>query len=128
MLPLRSPDFCMISLQKINDLLKDQRPESLEELAQQAASVTRQYFGRAISLYAPLYLSNYCSSHCTYCGFHSHNKINRIKLTPEQMHTEMKHVADTNIENILLLTGESYKATPTEYLVEAAAIAKKYFT
>src|SRR3954470_16892573 len=116
MLPLRSPDFCMISLQKINDLLKDQRPESLEELAQQAASVTRQYFGRAISLYTPLYLSNFCSSHCTYCGFHSHNKIERIKLNPEQYRKEMKVIYDQGIRNILMLTGESYKHTPVEYL------------
>lgn len=100
----------------------------LEELAQGSARLTRQYFGRTISLYAPLYLSNYCSSHCTYCGFHSHNKIERIKLKPEEIHREMEHVADTGIENILLLTGESYKATPLSYLLEAANIAKQYFT
>lgn len=44
------------------------------------------------------------------------------------MHHEMKHVADTGIENILLLTGESYTVTPTSYLVEATNVAKQYFT
>lgn len=81
-----------------------------------------------MSLYAPLYLSNYCSSHCTYCGFHSKNNIKRVRLTPQQMETEMQTLAKTGIENVLLLTGESYKATPVSYLKEAAAIAKKYFT
>jgi 2-iminoacetate synthase len=117
----------MISLQKINEVLKDRRPESLEELAQQAASVTRQYFGRAIGLYAPLYLSNFCSSHCTYCGFHSQNKIQRIKLTPEQYRQEMKAIHAQGIRNILMLTGESYKHTPVEYLKESAQIASEYF-
>jgi 2-iminoacetate synthase len=118
----------MISLNKINTILNTNDPLVLEELAQKAASLTRQYFGRTIALYAPIYLSNYCSSHCTYCGFNSHNRIQRIKLTPDQIHTEMQHVAKTGIKNILLLTGESYSATPLSYLIEAATIAKNYFT
>lgn len=117
----------MIPLQKIKNILNDQRPESLEELAQEAAKVTRQHFGRTIGLYAPLYLSNYCSSHCTYCGFHSQNKITRIKLTPEQYRKEMEHIHAQGIRNLLMLTGESYKHTPVEYLKEAAQIASNYF-
>lgn len=96
-------------------------------MAQEAARVTRQQFGRAISLYAPLYLSNFCSSHCTYCGFHSHNPIERIKLTPEQYRREMEHIHSQGIRNILMLTGESYKHTPVSYLQQAAQIAAEYF-
>lgn len=118
----------MMTLDKIKSILTDRDPRRMEELAQQSAALTRQYFGRAMSLYAPLYLSNYCSSHCTYCGYHSHNKIKRIKLTPDEMHQEMKHVAATGIENILLLTGESYQATPESYLKEAVDVAKHHFT
>lgn len=117
-----------LSLPQIQSILTDPRRETTEQLAQASASLTRQNFGRAISLYAPLYLSNYCSSHCTYCGYHSHNRIRRIKLSDEDMHKEMKTVAETGIENILLLTGESYQATPLSYLQTAVAIAKQYFT
>ncbi|MCK5013416.1 MAG: 2-iminoacetate synthase ThiH [Candidatus Omnitrophica bacterium] len=117
----------MISLPEINNILANNDPAFLEGLALKSRTVTRQYFGRAVSLYAPLYLSNYCSSHCTYCGFNNKNRIARIRLNTQQMHTEMKAVADTGIENILLLTGESYKATPLTYLKEATMIAKKYF-
>src|SRR6185503_20082366 len=109
----------MISLNELKNILADSRPEALEELAQKAREIKLQYFGKTISLYAPLYLSNFCSSHCTYCGFHSHNKIKRIKLNAEEMHKEMGHVAKTGIENILLLTGESYQVTPLSYLKEA---------
>lgn len=118
----------MISLPEINDILANNDPAFVEDLARKSQKITRQYFGRAISLYAPLYLSNYCSSHCTYCGFHSKNRITRIRLKPDEIHREMKAVADTGIEHILLLTGESYKATPLAYLKEAVAIAKQYFT
>jgi len=118
----------MISLVEIKSILNNNDPVLLESLAQESRNVTQQYFGRTIVLFAPLYLSNYCSSDCTYCGFKSKNRITRIRLTPEQMHNEMKVVAQTGIENILLLTGESYAATPLTYLKEAVTIAKKYFT
>jgi len=118
----------MISLREIKEVLESDDPRLLESLARESQRVTQQYFGRTIALYAPLYLSNYCSSHCTYCGFKSTNRITRIRLTEEQMHQEMKTVAGTGIENILMLTGESYKATPLSYLKEATKIAKQYFT
>lgn len=118
----------MISLVEIKNILQNDDPAALESLAQESQKITQQYFGRTITLYAPLYLSNYCSSHCTYCGFNSKNRITRTRLTPQQMHNEMKVVADTGIENILLLTGESYEATPLAYLQEAVTIAKQYFT
>ena len=117
----------MISLQKIKEVLSDKHPESIEKLAQETSRVTRQHFGRAIGLYTPLYLSNFCSSHCTYSGFHSQNKIQRMKLTPEQYRQEMKIIHAQGIRNILMLTGESYKHTPIEYLKEASMIASEYF-
>lgn len=118
----------MIHLNEINDILNSDDREKLEALARRSALLTEQYFGRTISLYAPLYLSNYCSSHCTYCGFNSRNRIKRIKLNPQQIHGEMSRIASYGIENILLLTGESYRATPLSYLKEAVAIAKQYFS
>ncbi len=117
----------MITLNDIQKILADSRRESLESLARQAQQITEQYFGRTIALYAPLYISNYCSSHCTYCGFHSHHRITRFKLTAEQMHQEMQFVAQKGIENILILTGESYTVTPLTYLKEAVQIAQHYF-
>ena len=117
----------MISVTKIKNILNNKDPKIVENLARKAKNLTEQYFGRTISLYAPLYLSNYCSSYCTYCGFNSHNRIHRMKLSIDQMHKEMSHIADSGIENILLLTGESYKATPLSYLKEAVTIARQYF-
>ena len=117
----------MMTFQQIKNILNDKSPQSVEELAQEAAQLTRRQFGRAISLYGPLYLSNFCSSHCTYCGFHSQNKIQRMKLEPEQYRKEMQFIHAQGIRNILMLTGESYKHTPVSYLKEAALIASEYF-
>ena len=117
----------MITLTEIKSTLAEERPAAIERLAQEAHRISEQYFGRTISLYAPLYISNYCSSHCTYCGFHSHNRIKRFQLTAEEMHKEMSYVARQGIENILILTGESYSVTPLSYLKQAVNAAKIYF-
>jgi len=118
----------MISLSSIKNILNNNDPAFVEDLAQKAKALTQQYFGRTIALYSPLYLSNYCSSHCTYCGFNNHNKIKRFKLTESEMHQEMQCVANYGIENILLLTGESYQSTPLDYLQKAVDVAKQYFS
>ncbi|MDE2215110.1 MAG: 2-iminoacetate synthase ThiH [Candidatus Omnitrophica bacterium] len=117
----------MMTYGQIKEILDDRSPQSVEALAHKAAQTTRQYFGRAISLYSPLYLSNFCSSHCTYCGFHSRHNIQRIRLEPGQYRREMQFIHAQGIRNILMLTGESYKHTPLSYLKEAAGIASEYF-
>ena len=66
-------------------LLSPAAAEEIEALAARALSLTRRHFGRTISLYAPLYLSNYCPTRCTYCGFASDRKIRRHKLTPAEL-------------------------------------------
>ena len=116
-----------ISPDKIRELLADTNRAHLESLAQEAARLTRQYFGRAIGLYTPLYLSNFCSSRCVYCGFNNHHKIKRIQLAAPEIDLEMQAIAKTGVQNILLLTGESPKLTPVAYLKEAITMAKKYF-
>ncbi|MBF0570906.1 MAG: 2-iminoacetate synthase ThiH [Candidatus Omnitrophica bacterium] len=116
-----------MTFQQIKNILNDNTPQSVEDLAQEAAKLSRRQFGGAISLYGPLYLSNFCSSHCTYCGFNSHHKIERIKLAPHQYRNEMQFIHAQGLRNILMLTGESYKHTPVSYLKEAALIASEYF-
>jgi len=117
-----------ITLNQIKEILADTNRKHLESLARQSARLTRQSFGRTISFYAPVQLSNYCSSHCSYCEFSNHRCLQRTKLTTEQMHPEMKRVTATGMESLLLVTGESSLETPLTYLKEAVATAKQYFT
>ena len=79
----------MISLVDIKNILHDPSPESTEQLAQNASRLDPAIFRADDHAICPLYLSNFCSSYCTYCGFHSHNRIKRFKLTAKQMHQEM---------------------------------------
>ena len=78
-------------------------------------------------MFTPLYISNYCENYCIYCGFNCHNKIKRAKLDKEGIEREMKAIAETGLEEILILTGESKAMSDVKYIGEACKIAKKYF-
>lgn len=99
----------------------------LEEMAQRAQYETRSHFGNSVYMFTPIYISNYCENYCVYCGFNCHNEINRMKLDFEQIELEMKAIAETGLEEILILTGESRKMSDVEYIGEACKIARKYF-
>lgn len=99
----------------------------LEEMAQAAQRETRKHFGNSIYMFTPLYIANYCENYCIYCGFNCHNKIHRAKLNPEEIEEEMKAIASSGLQEILILTGESKKKSDVEYIGEACKIARKYF-
>jgi 2-iminoacetate synthase len=99
----------------------------LEEIAQKAHLVTRRHFGNNITILTPIYFANYCDNYCIYCGFNSHNKIKRARLTDEELHRECKNIADTGIEEVIMLTGESPKMSDIKYIGNAVKIASQYF-
>ena len=50
-----------------------------------------------------------------------------MKLTMEQIEREMKVIADSGMEEILILTGESRAMSNVEYIGQACKLARKYF-
>ena len=110
------------------NLLSEPAQMFLEEMAQKARLITHQYFGRTIGLYAPMYISDYCSNHCTYCGFNTAMNFKRTRLSIAEIEQEAKVIADTGIRHILVLTGEAPAKTPMSYLKEAVGVLKKHFS
>ena len=99
----------------------------LEEIAQKAQKETRKHFGNSVQMFTPIYIANYCENYCIYCGFNCHNKIKRAQLNAEEIEKEMQAIAETGLEEVLILTGESPNKSSVEYIGEACKIAKKYF-
>lgn len=108
-------------------LLSPAARQSLEELARAAQNETRARFGNSVYLFTPLYMANYCENHCVYCGFNQKSDIRRAKLGPADIERELKEIAATGLEEILLLTGESPQISDINYLKEACRIARRYF-
>ena len=118
-------DTCTI--EDFKALLSPAAEPFLEQMAQRARLETSKHFGNTVYLFTPLYIANYCENYCVYCGFNCYNHINRMKLTMEQIEHEMKVIAESGMEEILILTGESRAQSNVEYIGEACKLARKYF-
>ena len=115
------------SVEDFKALLSPAAEPFLEQMAQKARLETSKHFGNTVYLFTPLYIANYCENYCVYCGFNCYNHINRMKLSTEQIEKEMKVIADSGMEEILILTGESRAQSNVEYIGEACKLARKYF-
>ena len=115
------------SVEDFKALLSPAAAPFLEQMAQKAKIETSKHFGNTVYLFTPLYIANYCENYCVYCGFNCYNDIHRKKLTAEEIEHEMKVIADSGIEEILMLTGESRAASDVQYIGEACKLARKYF-
>ena len=118
-------DTCTI--EDFKALLSPAAEPFLEQMAQRARLETSKHFGNTVYLFTPLYIANYCENYCVNCGFNCYNHINRMKLSMEQIEKEMKVIADSGMEEILILTGESRGQSNVEYIGEACKLARKYF-
>ena len=102
------------------------RHHYLQEMAQMSVQLTRRRFGRTVSMYLPLYLTNLCSNRCRYCGFSSANKFRRTVLTLDEIKEECEAINALGYENILLVSGENERRAGMDYFRQVLPIVKEH--
>lgn len=101
----------------------------LETMAHLSRKYTQERFGKTVSMFIPLYLTNSCTNSCVYCGFHISNPMKRTILTYDEMEREYQAIKKLGpFENLLLVTGENPAKAGVPYLAKALDIAGKYFS
>ena len=101
----------------------------LETMARLSRKYTEERFGRTISMFIPLYITNSCTNSCVYCGFHISNPMKRTILTEEEIENEYKAIKKlAPFENLLLVTGENPAKAGVPYIARALDLAKPYFS
>ncbi len=115
------------SVEDFKALLSPAAEPFLEQMAEKARLETSKHFGNTVYLFTPLYIANYCENYCVYCGFNCYNHIKRVKLNMEQIEKEMQVIAQSGMEEILILTGENRAQSDVKYIGEACKLARKYF-
>ncbi len=100
----------------------------LEQMARMSRRITRERFGKTISMYIPLYVSNACTNHCVYCGFNHHNPLQRVTLSLDQVRAECEAIRRLGpFENLLIVSGEFPSLNGPEYLEKVLQTARPYF-
>lgn len=115
------------TIEDFKALLSPAAAPYLERMAARAARERANHFGTSVYIFTPIYIANYCENYCVYCGFNCYNHIQRLRLNMEEIEHEMKVIADSGIEEILILTGESKTMSDVNYIGEACKLARKYF-
>ncbi|ACV61137.1 biotin and thiamin synthesis associated [Desulfofarcimen acetoxidans DSM 771] len=91
----------------------------LEEMYAAANKIKESIYGRRLVLFAPLYISNYCVNSCVYCGYRTHSKIFRRKLTMDEIKEEVKVLEGLGHKRLALEFGEHPVECPIDYVLEA---------
>ncbi|MCK5069856.1 MAG: radical SAM protein, partial [Desulfocapsa sp.] len=110
-----------LTLDDLAALISPAAEPFLQQMALKSAAITLARFGRTTQLYAPIYVSNYCTNRCAYCGFSADNRIKRKCLTIDEAEKEAMILHDRGFQHILLVSGEAENAVDVEYM-EALAL------
>ncbi|MBQ9452081.1 MAG: 2-iminoacetate synthase ThiH [Desulfovibrio sp.] len=116
---LRPEDFLI--------LLSPAAAPHLEAMARRAHELTLRYFGRAVNIFTPLYISDVCTNQCRYCGFNAKNPQKRRHLSVDEAAAEAGVIADRGFQHILLLTGDARKVSSPEYIAAVVRRIKPRF-
>lgn len=100
----------------------------LEEMAALSQHFTQERFGKTISMYIPMYVSNACSNACVYCGFNHNNKFKRTILTMDQVENECRAIKNLGpFDNLLIVSGEFPSLCGVEYYENVLKTCRPYF-
>lgn len=108
-------------------LLSPAAAPHLELMARRAHELSLRFFGRAVHIFTPLYVSDVCTNQCRYCGFNAKNKQARRHLSVDEAAAEARAVADLGFQHILLLTGDARHLSSPEYIAAVARRIKPWF-
>jgi 2-iminoacetate synthase len=99
-----------LSLEETAVLINAAEPELIEEIKQGAKELKEKVYGKRIVLFAPLYVGNYCTNNCKYCGFRTTNRKQvRTTLTEEQLIKEVEALENSGQKRLILVYGEHPK-------------------
>ena len=101
----------------------------LEEMAAMSRQITRRRFGKTMSMYIPMYVSNACTNKCVYCGFNHDNKFARTTLTLDEVKRECEAIKTLGpFENLLVVSGEYPSLCGVDYLEQVLRVARPLFS
>ena len=116
------------SIDRLLRLLSPAAEAHLEAMAVQARDLTAQRFGKTVSLYTPLYLSNICRNRCLYCGFSAEHRIVRKRLQFDEVMAEAELLHERGFRDLLLVSAEDIRVVTVDFLASLAERLRDMFS
>ncbi|MBR1870531.1 MAG: radical SAM protein [Kiritimatiellae bacterium] len=101
----------------------------MDQMRAKAQLARRKYYGKTVSVYAPLYIGNTCVNSCKYCDFRrQHTGTVRRNLTMDEIRSEADAIRAHGIDSLLIVAGEDPKINSVAHLAEVGTMLKKMFS
>lgn len=112
-----------LTLEETAVLVNTNDAELIEEIKEGARTLKKTIYGNRIVLFAPLYIGNWCTNNCTYCGFRTSNS-NAIRktLSDDEIIREITTLEENGQKRLILVFGEHPLYTP-EFIAHSVKIA-----
>lgn len=108
-----------LSMQETALLTNAVSSDLVEEIKNGARELKKRIYGERIVLFAPLYIGNYCSNNCSYCGFkHSNKEIIRKTLAHSELIKEVQTLEKHGHKRLILVFGEHQTYSP-EFIADS---------
>lgn len=118
----------LLSPDELGILLSPAATSFLEEMARLSKAFTDERFGKTVSLYIPMYVSNACTNKCIYCGFNHDNPLERVTLSLDEIKRECEAIKKLGaFDNLLIVAGEYPALSGVDYLKDVLAACSEYF-
>lgn len=96
-----------LSLQETAILINTTDPELVEIIKEGARTLKEKVYGNRIVLFAPLYIGNYCTNDCAYCGYKVTNrKMRRTTLSKKELIDQVTALEENGHKRLILVYGE----------------------
>ncbi len=103
----RSLDKNRLTLSETAVLLNAEDPELIEMIKDGARTIKERIYGNRIVLFAPLYIGNYCTNDCAYCGYKVTNtQMNRKTLSDNEIVQQVTQLEKNGHKRLILVYGE----------------------
>ncbi|MBQ9430397.1 MAG: 2-iminoacetate synthase ThiH [Kiritimatiellae bacterium] len=101
----------------------------MDAMRETAHAARKRYYGKTVSVYAPLYIGNTCVNSCRYCDFRiQHTGTVRRNLTLDEIRAEAEAVKATSIDSLLVVAGEDPRINTVAHLAEVGRLLKPMFS
>ncbi len=111
-----------LTMEETAVLVNTTDPDLINEIKAGARELKEKVYGNRIVLFAPLYVGNFCSNNCKYCGFRASNcDAERKTLSEDEIIHEVEALEDNGQKRLILVYGEHSTYTP-EFMAETTRI------
>ena len=110
--------FHGLTPQEVSILLNAEEGKYRDRIFRIADKIKQHIYGDRIVMFAPLYVSDYCVNHCSYCGFNCKNQFHRTRLTMDEIREEVKILEAMGHKRLALEAGEDPVNCDINYILE----------